>query len=102
MNWHLWNQLTQRCPSYRGKYRGARTIEFFVGGGLTRVKGTDQRPNCPHYKGVCIIEFNTVRSPVCCLGEGRGVKGRAVQRSAVESCSHYRGAYIAGFYYNSH
>ena len=49
-------------------YRGARTIEFFAGRGFTRVKETDQRHNCPQYKGVCIIEVNTVRS----LGEGRG------------------------------
>ena len=58
VNWHLWNQLIQRCPYCRGRdsleptelsliYRGAHTIEFFAGRGFTRVKGTDQRHNCP-------------------------------------------------------
>ena len=88
VNWHLWNQLIQRCPYCRGRdslepielsliYRGARTIEFFAGRGFTRVKGTDQRHNRPQYKGICIIEVNTVRS----LGEGRErkrVRHRAV------------------------
>ena len=65
VNWHLWNQLTQRCPYCRSRvslepielaliYRGARTLEFFAGRGFTRVKGTDQRHNCPQYKLSCL------------------------------------------------
>ena len=103
VNWHLWNQLIQRCSYCRGRdslepielsliqrcpyYRGFRRERFYQSQRDRPKIQLSAVQRCLHYRGQYCKKFGG--------GEGRG---GTVNRSARERCPYYRGAYIEEFY----
>ena len=88
MNWHLWNQLTQRCPYYRGRdslepielsliqrgpyYRVFRRGRFDQSQGDRPKTQLSALQRCLHYR----VQHCKKSGLLFGGGEGRGVEGR--------------------------